>query len=37
MKTRTAPGRRSARTWLALTLALLQGASEMLALQRTQR
>ena len=29
--------RHSAKTWLALTLAVLQGASELLALQRKQR
>lgn len=29
--------RRSAKTWLALTLAMLQGASELFALQRKQR
>lgn len=29
--------RHSAKTWLALTLAVLQGASELFALQRKQR
>jgi len=34
MKTRHSATRRSAKTWLALTLAMLQGASEFLALRR---
>lgn len=37
MKTRYLPARRNARVWLALTLAVLQGASEFLALQRKHR
>jgi hypothetical protein len=37
MKARHLPARRNARVWLALTLALLQGASELLALQRKHR
>ncbi|CAM8647655.1 hypothetical protein MCEMSEM22_01363 [Comamonadaceae bacterium] len=37
MKARHSTKRRSAKTWLALTLAMLQGASEFLALQRKHR
>lgn len=37
MKTGSKPARRSAKAWLAITLAVLQGASEFLALQRKHR